>query len=69
MVEASVPSGTKRGRYVGRVAVRASGSFNIKTANGAVQRLHHRFVRLLQRADGYRYAVVRLQHPLSTAEG
>jgi 5-methylcytosine-specific restriction endonuclease McrA len=69
MVEASVPSGTKRGRYVGRVAVRASGSFNIKTANGAMQRLHHRFVRLLQRADGYRYAVVRLQHLQFTAEG
>jgi hypothetical protein len=69
MVEASVPSGTKRGHYVGRVAVRASGSFNMTTATGTVQGLHHRFVRLLQRADGYRYAVVRLPHPHSTAEG
>jgi 5-methylcytosine-specific restriction endonuclease McrA len=69
MVEARVPSGTKRGRYVGRVAVRASGSFNVTTATGTVQGLHQRFVRLLQRADGYRYAAVRLQHPASTAEG
>jgi 5-methylcytosine-specific restriction endonuclease McrA len=68
MVEARVLSGTKQGRYVGRVAVRASGSFNVTTAIGTVQGLHHRFVRLLQRADGYRYAVVRLLHRHSTAE-
>jgi hypothetical protein len=68
MVEARVSSGTKQGRYVGRVAVRASGSFNITTANGTVQGLHQRFFRVLQRADGYRYAVVRLPHPHSTAE-
>jgi 5-methylcytosine-specific restriction endonuclease McrA len=68
MVEARVLSGTKQGRYVGRVAVRASGSFNITTASGTVQGLHQRFVRLLQRADGYRYVVVRLLHPAPTAE-
>jgi 5-methylcytosine-specific restriction endonuclease McrA len=68
MVDACVPSGTKRGRYVGRVAVRASGSFNITTTSGTVQGLHQRFMRLLQRADGYRYAAVHLQHPASTAE-
>jgi 5-methylcytosine-specific restriction endonuclease McrA len=69
MVEAIVRSGTKRGRYVGRVAVRAKGSFNVTTATGTVQGLHYRFFRLLQRADGYRYAAVRRQHPASTAEG
>jgi len=67
-VEALVLTGTKRGRYVGRVAVRASGSFNITTANGTVQGLHQRFFRLLQKADGYRYAAVRRQYPASTAE-
>jgi 5-methylcytosine-specific restriction endonuclease McrA len=68
MVEASVPSGTKRGHYIGRVAVRASGSFNITTATGTVQGLHQRFCRLLQQADGYRYAAMRLLRPESTAE-
>jgi 5-methylcytosine-specific restriction endonuclease McrA len=68
MVEARVPSGTKQGRYLGRVAVRAKGSFNITTATGTVQGLHHRFFQVLQRADGYRYAAVHLQHPGSTAE-
>ena len=69
MVEACVPSGTKRGRYVGRVAVRASGAFNVTTAIGTVQGLHRRFFRVLQRADGYRYAAMRLLHPASPAEG
>jgi hypothetical protein len=69
MVEARVTSGSKQGRYVGRVAVRAQGSFNITTASGTVQGLHYRFCRVLQRADGYRYAAMRLLHPHSTAEG
>jgi 5-methylcytosine-specific restriction endonuclease McrA len=69
MVAAIVRSGTKRGRYVGRVAVRASGSFNITTTMGRVQGLHQRFFRLLQRADGYRYAAVRLHDSGSKAEG
>ncbi len=46
------------GRYVGRVAVRASGSFNILTRQGAlVQGIPARCCRLLQRADGYHYAI------------
>jgi 5-methylcytosine-specific restriction endonuclease McrA len=68
MVDAYVPSGIKQGHYVGRVAVRAKGSFNVTTASGTVQGLHHRFVRVLQRADGYRYAAVPLLHPASTAD-
>jgi 5-methylcytosine-specific restriction endonuclease McrA len=68
MVAAIVRSGTKRGRYVGRVAVRTNGSFNVTTATGTVQGLHHRFFRILQRADGYRYAAVRLHDHGSTAQ-
>lgn len=52
-VQAVVPSGKKAGTHRGRVAVRATGSFNITTAGGTVQGIHHRHVRLLQRADGY----------------
>ncbi|MBA3470843.1 MAG: HNH endonuclease [Herpetosiphonaceae bacterium] len=71
MVGAVVTTGGKQGRYVGRVAVRARGSFNVTTATGTVQGLHHRFFRLVQRADGYRYATQssgRLLDPLTTAE-
>ena len=52
----SVPTGKKAGVYVGRVAVRASGSFNLQTAAGVVQGLSYRHCRVLQRADGYGYA-------------
>ncbi|MFD6095378.1 RNA-guided endonuclease IscB [Nocardiopsis flavescens] len=55
LVRAVVPQGKKRGTHTGRVAVRASGSFNITTAHGTVQGVGHRYVRLLQRADGYAY--------------
>ncbi|WP_082080039.1 RNA-guided endonuclease IscB [Cupriavidus basilensis] len=54
-VHAVVPSGKKAGTYAGRVAVRASGSFNIQTPNGVVQGISHRHCSLVQRADGYGY--------------
>ncbi len=56
LVQATVPTGRKQGVHRGRVAVRATGSFNIRTPAGLVQGIHHRHVRLLQRADGYAYA-------------
>lgn len=55
-VKAVVPKGKKAGIHVGRVAVRASGSFNIQTAQGVIQGLSHRHCRITQRADGYGYS-------------
>ena len=56
MVVATVPSGKKAGIYFGRVAVRASGSFNIQTGSAVVQGVSHKRCRLIQRADGYGYS-------------
>ena len=56
MVTAIVPTGKKIGAYAGRVAVRASGSFNIQTPQGVVQGISHRYCKLIQRADGYGYS-------------
>ncbi|MFN2381334.1 MAG: RNA-guided endonuclease IscB [Guyparkeria sp.] len=56
-VRADVTTGKKTGTHVGRVAVRASGSFNIQTASGVVQGIGHRHCTLTQRADGYGYYV------------
>jgi hypothetical protein len=53
LVRAVVPTGKKAGTYVGRVAVRSSGSFNITTSAGVAQGISHRHCRLLQRADGW----------------
>jgi hypothetical protein len=55
LVQASVPSGTKAGTYVGRVAVRTRGVFNIMTPHGTITDIHHRWCRLLARSDGYTY--------------
>jgi 5-methylcytosine-specific restriction endonuclease McrA len=55
LVRVVVTIGKKAGVYLGRVAVRASGSFNIQSTTGLVQGIHHRFCTLIQRADGYRY--------------
>jgi 5-methylcytosine-specific restriction endonuclease McrA len=56
MVKAVVTSGVKSGTYVGRVAVRATGSFNITTKEGkTVQGISHRHCTVLQTGDGYSY--------------
>jgi 5-methylcytosine-specific restriction endonuclease McrA len=58
LVRAVVATGKKVGTYFGRVAIRASGSFNIQSVTGLVQGIHHRFCTLIQRADGYGYSLV-----------
>ena len=59
MVRAEVPSGVKAGIHIGRVAIRASGSFNIQSYQDGksvvVQGISHRHCRVIQRADGYGY--------------
>jgi hypothetical protein len=55
MVRAVVTTGKRSGTYVGRVAVRATGSFNIRTPQGTVQGIGYRCSTLLQYSDGYSY--------------
>jgi 5-methylcytosine-specific restriction endonuclease McrA len=57
LVRAVVSSGTKPGIYVGRVLVRASGSFDIRTKGGRVQGISHRLCTPLHRCDGYSYQI------------
>jgi hypothetical protein len=55
LVRVNVPTGKHAGVHVGRVAIRASGSFNLR-ANGLVrQGISHKHCQLLQRNDGYHY--------------
>ena len=55
LVRAVVPHGTKAGSHVGRVAVRASGSFNITTSTATIQGISYRYCRLLHQSDGFTY--------------
>lgn len=61
LVVADVARGVKAGTHTGRVAIRAKGSFNIRTAVGTVQGVSHRHCRLLQRGDGYEYSFSQYQ--------
>ncbi len=55
-VKAIVTTGKKIGEYVGTVAVRATGSFNITTLHQIIQGISYRHCTLLQRSDGYTYS-------------
>jgi len=55
IVKAIVPTGKKAGTYIGRVAIRTSGSFNLKTETSTIQGINYRYCYLLQHADGYNY--------------
>ena len=55
IVKAVVPTGSKQGEYLGRVAVRSRGYFNIETKSGLAKDIGYKFCRLLQRNDGYSY--------------
>jgi hypothetical protein len=60
MVRVVVLKGKKKGSYTGRVAVRASGSFNLQAGSRVVQGISYRCCVLLSRADGYSYSQTRL---------
>lgn len=55
IVKVIVPSGTKEGKYFGRVAVRSSGSFNLTTSEGVLQGIGHKYFTLVQKNNGYAY--------------
>ena len=55
MVKAVVTTGKKVGTYVGRVAIRTTGSFNLTTKQGVIQGMSHRFCTCLHHSDGYSY--------------
>jgi hypothetical protein len=66
LARAVVPSGKNAGTHTGRIAVRASGSFAIRTAKG-LHTARHTYFRLLQRADGYAYTIKPEAAPDTTA--
>jgi 5-methylcytosine-specific restriction endonuclease McrA len=57
IVKAVVAKGKKIGTYVGRVAVRSTGSFNISTTNGLVQGISHKYCQPIHKKDGYNYVI------------
>jgi len=56
LVRAVVTRGKKAGNHSGRVAVRARGSFNVKTDMGTVTDVPWKCCALVQRADGYAFS-------------
>ncbi len=55
IVKAIVTEGKHIGVYTGRVAARATGSFNITTKSQTIQGIGHQYCRALHRSDGYSY--------------
>ena len=65
-VRAVVPNGLNTGTYIGRLAVRARGYFNIQTyldgKSMVVQGISHKHCQITQRSDGYGYFFNRADH-------
>jgi 5-methylcytosine-specific restriction endonuclease McrA len=55
MVHAVKPKGKYMGTYVGRIAVRASGSFKLKVANLKPFNCNYKHIKPIHRQDGYAY--------------
>ena len=56
MVKAVVTKGKKQGEYLGRVAVRSNGYFDIQTKTQVIQGICHKYCHIIQRCDGYLYS-------------
>lgn len=55
IVRAVVPSGKKEGTYIGKVVIRSSGSFRIKTSIDIIDGISYKYCKVIQRIDGYEY--------------
>ena len=55
IIKAIVTKGKKIGTYVGRLACRASGSFDIFTAKGRVAGVSYKYCQPIHKKDGYSY--------------
>ncbi|MCC2692860.1 RNA-guided endonuclease IscB [Nodularia sp. LEGE 04288] len=56
IVRAVVTNSKKVGEYVGRIATRSTGSFNISTKNGLVQGISFKACTHIHKKDGYNYS-------------
>ena len=65
IVRAEIPKGSKAGIYTGRVAIRASGYFNIQTTQNVIQGVSHSHCKIIQRSDGYGYSIIAPQREVS----
>jgi 5-methylcytosine-specific restriction endonuclease McrA len=61
IVKAIVTKGKKIGEYLGKVAVRVSGNFNITTTLGTIQGINHKYCKTIQKGDGYAYAIATIK--------
>ena len=55
IVKAIVTKGSKKGEYLGRVAVRSNKNFNIQTKTKTIQGIGYKYCHIIQRCDGYLY--------------
>jgi hypothetical protein len=69
VVRAAVSTGKKACVSVGRVAVRATGFFNLTTRTGTVQGIAARNIVAIQHNDGYSYAHGLEEHSLEDCKG
>ena len=56
IVKAVVTKGSKIGEYLGRVAVKSDGYFNIQTKSKTIEGIGYKYCHIVQRSDGYLYS-------------
>ncbi len=56
IVKAVVNKGKKAGDYLGRIATKTTGSFNISTNKGLVQGISYKYCQIIHKKDGYSYS-------------
>jgi 5-methylcytosine-specific restriction endonuclease McrA len=71
MVRAIIEKGKHAGTWVGRIAVRATGSFKLHAAGRVLDGISHRHCTVTSRADGYSFALSRelLSLPMPKGRG
>lgn len=59
IIKAIIPKGKNKGTWLGSVACRTSGSFNINLKKGRIQGINYKYCQIIQKSDGYKYITER----------
>lgn len=62
MIKAVIPKGKYKGIWVGSVACRKRGNFDIKVSNGKRYSVSYKYCQIIQKFDGYEYMLNKIQN-------
>lgn len=68
IIKAIIPKGKFKGIWIGSVACRKTGNFNINLQKGRIQGINYKYCQIIQKFDGFKYNIERRKNWLYSSQ-